>query len=175
MILKKFIPTYYAKSIFDIDIEFYLNNKIKFIISDLDNTLDAFDSFVPSKQALELNAKLKQNGIILCLISNNTSSRVEKYASLLGVSYISSAHKPFKKKVLIFLKKNDINLDNVIMIGDQTVTDILCANRAHIKSILVDKLVERDQPTTKFNRMFDKPIRKHLKNKNLLKDWRTKL
>ena len=42
---------------------------------------------------------------------------------------------------------------------------ILCAK---MKSILVDKLVERDQKTTKFNRFFDIRIRKSLKKKNLL-------
>ena len=68
------------------------------------------------------------------------------------------------------MKSNKIDLNSVIMIGDQTVTDICCANNAKIMSILVDKLVERDQPTTKFNRFFDKRIRKSLIKKKLLKE-----
>ena len=58
------------------------------------------------------------------------------------------------------------------MIGDQIVTDISCANGAKVKSVLTEKLVPEDQPTTRFNRLFDNPLRKKLKKKNLLKDWR---
>ena len=58
------------------------------------------------------------------------------------------------------------------MIGDQTVTDIACGNRARIKTVLTDKIVKEDQPTTHFNRLFDRPIRRKLARKNLLRDWR---
>ena len=38
--------------------------------------------------------------------------------------------------------------------------------------ILTDKIVKEDQPTTHFNRLFDRPIRRHLKRKGKLIDWR---
>ena len=36
----------------------------------------------------------------------------------------------------------------------------------------LDKIVEEDQPTTRFNRLFDVPIRKKLAKTGLLKEWR---
>ena len=57
------------------------------------------------------------------------------------------------------------------MIGDQVVTDIQSGNGANVRSILVDKLVKEDQPTTRFNRIFDKIYRKKLIKKHLYKEW----
>lgn len=168
--LKRFIPTYHAKNIYEIGIDFYINNNIKTIISDLDNTLDAFDTFEPTQKAIELIKKLKENDIELIIISNNHNGRVTNYSNLLGVKCLSNAHKPFKRRLNNYLNKYQINRDNAIIIGDQTVTDIACGNKCGLKTILVDKLVERDQPTTKFNRIFDKRIRKKLIKLNLLNE-----
>ena len=166
--MAKFIPTWHAENIYKIDPSFFVKNNIKYVFSDLDNTLDAFDVLTPSKEAYDLVKKLIKNGIELIILSNNHSDRVINYSKDLGVKCLHSARKPFKRKLLNYIKSNNIDLNGVIIIGDQTITDIWCANNAKIKSILVDKLVERDQKTTKFNRFFDKRIRKSLKKKNLL-------
>ena len=52
------------------------------------------------------------------------------------------------------------------------MTDIKSGNGAHIKTLLTEPIVKEDQWQTRFNRMFDKPVRKRLKKKNLLNDWR---
>ena len=168
--MAKFVPTWRAENIYKIGIEFYLKNNIKFIFSDLDNTLDPFDVLTPSEDAKNLVKELSNKSIELIILSNNHSDRVRNYAKDLGVKCVHSAHKPFKKRLLKYCKFNEINLSDAIIIGDQTLTDIWCANNCKIKSILVDKLVERDQKTTKFNRFFDIRIRKSLKKKNLLNE-----
>ncbi|MEG1565190.1 MAG: HAD hydrolase-like protein [Bacilli bacterium] len=170
--LKRFIPTYHAKTIYEIDFNFFLTLGIKLIISDLDNTLDAFDTYTPSAEALEFARKCEENNIKLAIISNNHSERVYNYAKGMHVDFISSAMKPFSHKVLKYIYACKINLEHVIMIGDQTVTDVACGNSAKVMTVLTDKYVERDQPTTKFNRILDKRIRKLLEKKKLLKDWR---
>ena len=58
-----------------------------------------------------------------------------------------------------------------MMIGDQLITDIAAANRAKLRSIYVDKLVKEDQITTRFNRIFERPIRKRLFKKKLIREW----
>ena len=173
--MKKFIPTWHAENIYQIEIDFYLKNNIKFVFSDLDNTLDAYDVLSPSDNAKQLVNKMHGNGIELIIISNNHSDRVKNYSNDLGVNCLHSAHKPFKKRLLKFLKINEINISDAIIIGDQTVTDIRCANNCKIKSILVDNIELTDKEEielikTKFNRFFDKRIRKSLKNKNLLNE-----
>ena len=51
---KKIIPTFYAKNIYEIPIDFFIKQNIKVILLDLDNTLDAYNSFVPSENAQNL-------------------------------------------------------------------------------------------------------------------------
>lgn len=170
--LKRFIPFAHATSIFDIDVSFYKKLGIKYILTDLDNTLDSYKTALPSARVISLKETLEKEGIKLIITSNNTGSRVTTYSEALGIEFFSMLAKPFSRKLNHKIKGLGLPKDEIILIGDQTVTDISCANGCKIKSILTDKIVKEDQPTTRFNRMFDKPIRKHLSKKHLLKDWR---
>lgn len=167
------IPYAHAKSVFDIDISFFKKENVKTILVDLDNTLDSYKTKLPSPRVFELKEKLEKEGIKLIIVSNNTGKRVTTYASALGIDFISSIGKPFAGKLIKKLNELNIDFSTTMMIGDQTVTDIACGNRAKIKTVLTDKIVKEDQPTTHFNRLFDTPIRKSLKKKNLLRDWRS--
>ena len=169
---KRFIPFAHAQSIFEIDLDFYKKLGIKYVFADLDNTLDSYKQATPLAKAKELKEKLEKVGIELIIVSNNTGKRVQLYSKELGVRHFSSLAKPFSFRIKKIMKSNGINKDETIMIGDQIVTDISCANGAKIKSVLTEKLVPEDQPTTRFNRLFDNPLRKKLRKKNLLRDWR---
>ena len=171
--MKIYIPYAHAKSIFEIEPSFYKKEGVRYVLADLDNTLDSYKQATPSKRVFELKEKLEKEGIKLMIISNNTGKRVTKYASELKIDFVSSIGKPFAKKLLKKLAMLNIDKKECIIIGDQTVTDIACGNRAKIKTVLTDKLVKEDQPTTHFNRMFDRPIRRKLARKNLLRDWRS--
>ena len=170
--LKRFIPFAHAESIYEIDLSFYKKIGIKYVFADLDNTLDSYKQATPLEKAKELKSKLEKEGIELIIVSNNTGARVQKYSKELGVRHFSSLAKPFSSKLKKIMKRSNIKPDEVVMIGDQIVTDISCANGAKVKSVLTEKLVKEDQPTTRFNRLFDNPLRKKLRRKNLLKDWR---
>lgn len=170
--LKRYIPFLHATSVFDIDVSLYKKLGIKYLFLDLDNTLDSYLTKTPSKRVVELKEKLEKEGITIIITSNNTGKRVETYAKALRVNFISSIGKPFPFGLNKNIKKLNLKKEEILLIGDQTVTDICAANRAHIKSVLTDKIVEVDQPTTRFNRLFDRPIRKSLKKHGLLKDWR---
>lgn len=170
--LKRFIPFAHAESIFEIDLSFYKKLGIKYVFADLDNTLDSYKQATPLERAKNLKRELERNGIELIIVSNNTGSRVQKYSKELGVKHFSSLAKPFSFKIKKIMKRANIKPESVVMIGDQIVTDISCANGAKIKSVLTEKLVPEDQPTTRFNRLFDNPLRKKLRKKNLLRDWR---
>lgn len=170
--LKVRVPFAHASSIYQIDVSFFKKLGVKYVLTDLDNTLDSYKTKFPTEKAKELKKLFESNGLELVIISNNTGKRVSTYATALGVRYLSSVGKPFAKKLLRKLSENKIDIDLSIMVGDQVVTDITCANRAGIKSVLTDKLVKEDQPTTRINRLLDRPLRRALKRKHLLKDWR---
>ena len=140
--LKRFIPFAHAKSIFEIDFSFYQKIGIKYVFADLDNTLDSYKQATPLDRARALKEGLTKLGIELIIVSNNTGARVQKYSKELGVRHFSSLAKPFSFKLKKIMKTANIKPEEVVMIGDQTVTDISCANGAKIKSILTDKLVD---------------------------------
>ena len=170
--LKRFIPFAHAESIYKIDLSFYQKLGIKYVFVDLDNTLDSYKQATPLEPARKLKENLEKLGIELIIVSNNRGKRVQLYSKELGVKHWSTLGKPFAIRICKIMKRLGIKKDEVIMIGDQIVTDISCANGAKIKSVLTEKLVPEDQPTTRFNRLFDNPLRRKLKRKNLLKDWR---
>ncbi len=169
---KRFTPTYVASNVYEIEIDKFLKLNIKCILCDLDNTLDAYYQKTPSKEAIEFNNKLKENGIELILTSNNTKSRVQKYAEMLGVKYSYTCKKPLIGKVKKLIKSLNYSKSDYLIIGDQVFTDILFANRLKIKSILCDNLVSKDQFFTKINKFFDKYVRRYLKKHNKLTNWR---
>ena len=55
---KLVIPTYYAKSLFEVDVLFFVKNNIHFIFTDLDNTLDSFKQKEPTEKVITLKEKL---------------------------------------------------------------------------------------------------------------------
>ena len=164
------IPTYHAKSVYDIPLSFYKEKGIKTILCDLDNTLDSYRQKTPTDKAILLKEELSKVGVELIIVSNNRKDRVGTYAEALGVKYIYSIGKPFPYGINKAIKELALEKESTLLIGDQTVTDIVSANRAHIRCVLTDKIVEEDQPTTYFNRLFDRPIRKWLQRKNLLNE-----
>ncbi len=169
--IKRFIPTYYAKTIYDVDPQFYQEQNITTLILDLDNTLASYRALVPSKETIAYVEAIKKLGITVYLISNNRDRRVHEYAQTLNVKYLASARKPFTSKIRAFIKSENIDQDKLMLVGDQLLTDVRAANKLGVKVLLCDKLVKEDQWTTKFNRLLDRPIRRRLRRKNLLKEW----
>ncbi len=170
--LKRYLPFAHAKNVYDIEIDFYKKMGVKYLLLDLDNTLDSYQTYHPSDFALELIQNLKDNGITPFIVSNNKGKRVHTYAGDVNVECIFSAGKPFPRKIKKFLKSKGIKNEEVMMVGDQMLTDVACGNGAKIRVILTDKLVEKDQPTTRINRFFERPMRKKANKKGLFIDWR---
>ena len=171
---KRFIPFAHAQSIYEISTDFFVNNGVKVLLIDLDNTLDSYRLYEPTEKAIDLIKRIKDAGITPYIVSNNRGKRVNTYARGVGVECISSAHKPFSRRLRNFLKEKNAILEETMLVGDQLITDVLAAKGAHIRVVLTEKIVKEDQFTTHFNRLLDRPIRRHLRKKGKLPDWRTK-
>ncbi len=171
---KNFIPFAHSQSIYEIEPDFYKRNGVKVLFMDLDNTLDSYRAKVPQERTKELVKSLKDAGITPVIISNNKAKRVCGYADLLGIEFLSSARKPFSFKIKRELQKRGVTNNEVMLVGDQMMTDVLAGKGAHIKVVLTEKIVKEDQWTTHINRIFDRPIRKYHRKRNNLIDWRNK-
>ena len=171
---KSFVPFAHAQSVYEIPVDFYQQQGVKLLLIDLDNTLDSYRLFVPTERAVKLLTSLKETGLNVVIVSNNRARRVQNYASSAGCACISSARKPFAGRIKKFLKENNYLPEETMLVGDQLITDVLFGKHAHVRVVLTEKVVKEDQFTTHFNRLLDRPIRKHLRKKGRLPDWRTK-
>lgn len=157
------LPTWCCTSIYKLDLDVLKENGIKYIFTDLDNTLAPYNVYSPSKETIEFVENLKNEGFIVIVVSNNTGKRVSAYANELNVKYISGAKKPFTSVLKKFIQENNISLDEFVLIGDQMMTDIKCANRLGCKCILTWPLSNEEAFVTYFNRKLDNYYRKKYK------------
>ena len=171
---KRFVPFAHAQSVYEIEPEFFKKNGVKVLFLDLDNTLDSYKAKAPQERTINLVNNLKEKGIEPVIISNNKPHRVCGYANALGVSFLASARKPFSKKIKAELAKRELKPEEVMLVGDQLMTDVLAARGAKIRVVLTEKVVKEDQWTTHINRLMDRPIRRYHRKRNNLIDWRNK-
>ncbi len=156
-----FYPKSYFNKIVDIDVNFFIEKKIKAVLLDIDNTiLDKRHNMVQGFE--EWVKTLKENNIKICILSNtNKKKKAQNLSNKLDVPFIYFAKKPLKfgfKKAKKILEIEDNK--TIAVIGDQVLTDVLGANRCKMYSILVKPLKKEDIFVTKINRLIEKQILK---------------
>jgi|LAHS01.1.fsa_nt_gb HAD superfamily phosphatase (TIGR01668 family) len=174
MIKAKYLPTYTAHSFYEIPSSFYLEQGLKNILLDLDNTLAPYKEKEPSEETKAWVSSLQKEGLHLYIASNNTSKRVTRYAKLLGVKALSGLLKPFAFRLKRILKEQGFVKSETVLIGDQIMTDVVSANHSGIRSILTDPLSPKEPWVTKWNRLFDTPKRKKMMKGHLVPSWKEK-
>ena len=80
--------------------------------------------------------------------------------------------KPFKGPLVGLMKEKGWKPSEVLLVGDQIQTDVLCGNRAGIRVLLTEPLGTYEPLWTKFNRLFDKPKRKKMFARHWIKEWK---
>lgn len=164
--LKKIIPDYMGKRLYEIDIDYLSSLGFRLILIDIDNTLLPDSSINVSKEAEEIISKLKKNSCELCLLSNASYKRASLIAKILNVHFIAPANKPSIYKLQSYIsekmKLNRWQKKEIVLIGDQIFTDILCAKRLGINSILVEKISDNERWWIKIKRLLEILIKKYL-------------
>jgi HAD superfamily phosphatase (TIGR01668 family) len=170
--LKRFTPTWYSAKVDKINLEYLLQQGIKVIFFDLDNTIANYQELKADATIEQLFKHCLNLGFSVYLISNNSKEpRVKGIANQLNCNgYLFNAGKPGIKRVLKFVNANNLDLKQIVVVGDQLLTDVIMANSLKVKSIAVEPKSTKDLPITRINRIIDKTIRKILKNKQLLID-----
>lgn len=164
---KKKIPTFIAKDIYSIPLSFYFEHGYKIILTDLDNTLANYKTKLPDERTIALINTLKKEGFDVYIASNNTNKRVSDFASACGVESIHGMKKPFSHGLVRFIKEKGFNPKEVIYIGEQIYTDVLCANGAGVDVVLTEPITKKDAPWTRINRLREKKARKIIWENNL--------
>ena len=140
MFMEMIRPWKYYKDVFSISYEELIKNGYDSLLFDIDNTL--VNNYVKDVdyRIKELFSSLKQKGFKIYLVSNSLPIRVHRIARSLGVKGYSLAFKPNIVRTMNTILKHHLEKERTILIGDQIFSDILCANRIGIKSILVDPI-----------------------------------
>jgi len=166
--LKYFLPDEYVKDVFFIKPEKLIENGIKGIITDLDNTLVEWDRPGATLEIIDWLNSMKQAGILVTIVSNNNENRVKLFSDPLGIPFIHDARKPRRKSFGRALSLMKLRKEEVVVIGDQLLTDILGGNRKGLHTILVIPVASSDALITRFNRKIERRIMASLKRRGLI-------
>lgn len=164
----KCIPNMYKKDIFSIPYDKLKESGIKCLIFDLDNTLALLEQKECPLKVKKLIRKLQKDFFIL-IITNNIRKRVIPYERALGVSAISFAMKPLTRGLREARNKYNLKKKEMVMIGDQIITDVISGNNFRIKTILVDPLGKKDLKITSLNRYIENKIIERYSKKGIFK------
>ena len=107
-------------------------------------------------------------GFQLVVVSNNIEERVRRFCQPLGIPFISRARKPLGASFKKGAADVGTESEQIVVIGDQLLTDVLGGNRLGFYTILVVPLVETDGFFTRFNRKMERIIFYWLKKKGLI-------
>lgn len=169
---KKFIPNEFHDTFFDIDFNNLYQKGYRVILTDLDNTLITYDEVIPPDKVTKKISDIKSLGFEVVIISNNHPQRIKKFLEGLDLKGVGNARKPLSigiKKALK-LTMNNYNKDQIVIIGDQLMTDIYGANRFNAYSILVNPIKRKTEKWyTKINRKIEVKMLEKIKNNDIEK------
>lgn len=154
------VPDEKYNNIYEINYELLYKNGIRLLLFDLDNTLIPVNSnYIPERLPFLLK-RLKEMGFRTAIISNRQESRVLEISESLNISSYYLAFKPLKRKFITILNDYDLSNKQIVMIGDQIITDIFGAKRMGIYSILVNPVIENELIYNKITQSINKKILK---------------
>ncbi|MGM8213908.1 YqeG family HAD IIIA-type phosphatase [Virgibacillus sp. W0430] len=163
--LKLFLPNEHVKSIFDIQPEYLKLKGIRGIITDLDNTLVAWDEAKATPEVVRWLEQMEAHNIKVTIISNNKEERVTIFSEPLNTPFVYEAKKPLSRAFKKAAKEMELTKEEVVVIGDQLLTDVLGGNVAGFYTILVVPIVETDAKITQFNRKIERKVLGYMRKK----------
>ncbi len=164
------LPNEFVTTVFEITPEKMEKLGIKGIITDLDNTLIEWDRPDATEEIATWMKGLEDAGLKIIIVSNNNDERVKRFAEPLGIPFISRARKPLGAAYYAAMKQLRLKSNEVVMVGDQLLTDIMGANRLNLYTFLVRPVAESDGFVTRFNRFVERRVFNILKRKGI-KTW----
>lgn len=168
LLLNYFKPSIYLESFKKINLKLLKNSGIKLVMCDMDNTLLGWNERFPNQDVINFVKNVYANNMEFVLFSNNIKNRVERFAKKAGIkSYLWNCKKPLLGKMRLVKKIFPYKENEIILIGDNIITDVFVANRSHIKSILVSPLSKNNKKNW-IEKFLEKFIIRRLEQKNIL-------
>lgn len=157
------MPEYYFNTFDEVTSQFLIDKNIKFVFTDVDNTLEPYENAHPGQKVIKWLEDLSKAGIQVAIISNNNGDRIQEFNKDIQLLSFYKAKKPRKLYLKKAMKILGAEKDNSIFLGDQIFTDVLAAHNAGIDAILVNPIKDKTDILTKTKRLFEKPIIKRFR------------
>ncbi len=167
MFRRYFSPDWFFDKFDEATPEFLIENGIRALILDIDNTLAPYEEPEPNERVLAWFDDLKINGIKAAFVSNNDFNRVSLFNQKIGIPMYPKGKKPLKKFMRRAIQALGVPPENTAIMGDQIFTDVWAGRNVGIRCIVVPPIKDKTDPFTKFKRLLERPVmryyRKHHK------------
>lgn len=134
------LPTMMTRALTDLTPEFLYKRDIRLLMMDFDNTIVPYTTDIPTGKVQRWLDMMGEYDIQLCVVSNSKKPRVQIFCEKYGIDCITHAGKPGIKGISACLYQYGVQEEFAALVGDQIYTDVLAANRAGIRSILVKSI-----------------------------------
>ena len=169
--LRILYPHMYVPSILEIDPMELKKRGIKALLMDLDNTIVPRDMEEFSQEVVVWLKSLNKQGIKVCVVSNNGTTRVNKLVAPLDIPSVVRAVKPRRRAFRKGMDILGVTHAETAVVGDQIFTDILGGNRLGLFTILVVPMAGKEfWATSLINRRLEKLILKKISRRVSHKD-----
>ncbi len=153
----RWCPDEVVSGVTDIDPTTLVQQGIRAVLLDLDNTLVPWQRMDIPEAIRHWVEAMKQAGLRLCLVSNTRRRRrLEVLSKELGIAYVPKALKPRRYGLRQALEQLGTAPQQAVMIGDQIFTDVWGGNRMGMRTILVLPMARREFIGTKVSRLLER-------------------
>lgn len=151
-------PHLQLESILELGIDRVRSLGLDGLLLDLDCTLKDYPDNGFHVEVMDWVRSLSSNGIILCILSNATTRRIEPLARELDIPFVGKAFKPFPFGCHIALRKLRLNPQRTGLVGDQLFSDILAGRLAGLFTILVRPTSPEEPLFTRLKRPVERQV-----------------
>ncbi len=133
-----FKPTFWLKSVLQINADFLEKNHVKALVLDMDNTLSMHGNPAAEEGVTEWLDEMRALGIKMRVVSNNTNKRVAPLAAMLGLEFTANGAKPLTFGITRAMKAMGAGREETLVVGDQIFTDVMAGNLKGVRTVLVE-------------------------------------
>ena len=132
-----FLPRHIYPSLTAIDPQALHGAGVRLLMLDFDNTIVPYTTNDPTEEMHQWLNRAGESPLQICVVSNSKRGRVVEFCGAYGIDCITHAKKPFSRGIRECLRKYDMEPSAAALVGDQIYTDVLGANCAGVRSILI--------------------------------------
>jgi HAD superfamily phosphatase (TIGR01668 family) len=151
-------PDLLKNRVTDITVSELHKRGIRGLLLDVDNTLTTHGGQELDPAIHNWMEEMQRQGIALTVVSNGYPWRVEPFAKLIRLQYISFACKPFPWGFIRGARRLNLPRKACAAVGDQTFTDVLGSHLAGVRCIQVLPIALEDHLNLRIKRRLEKAV-----------------